>query len=222
MRKIRKCKKNTVLLIFIMIFICVISLYFIGKIIFWEENTSKSPYDEIFVDENNSIALKSLNLSKLQSEILIYISEWKEVYDLLYINLYLNSDLEISTVVFVYQLNDIDNYIGRLEVKCIDEGENWEIMKAQSLYYYDEDKAQNEREVQLEDSFLIEKIQAVVEYIASKEKPRMDIYLIKIKDNNIDIDAHNLENEESQNNWREECLVYQNEDNVFIKSKTDH
>lgn len=78
----RKFTKNKIILISIIIFICIICFCFFGKIIksiFWEENTAKSPYDEKIVAEDNSIVLKSKDLSEIQSEILIYISEWKEV-----------------------------------------------------------------------------------------------------------------------------------------------
>ena len=207
--KKRKSRLGTIILICMIIFICIISFYFTGKIlktVFREENTAKSLFDEIFVDENSSIVLESLDLTEIQSEILIYISEWKEVCGLSYINVYLDSNLEISTVVFVYQLDDIDNYTGGLEVKCTDEGGNWEIVRAESVYYYDEGKSTNSSKIQLEDGLLIQKIQAVVEFIVSKENPRMDLYLIKINGNSIHIDAHNMENEELQNNWREDFL----------------
>lgn len=225
MIKIRKLRINTIIIICMIIFICIIGFYFTSKvikIIFFEENTANSSFDEIFVDDNSSIVLESLDLTEIQSEILIYLSEWKEVCGLSYINVYLDSNLEISTVVFVYQLDDIDNYIGRLEVKCTDKGGNWEIVRAESVYYYDEIKPTNSNKIQLEDSLLIQKIQAVVEFIVSKESPRMDLYLIQINNNSIHINAHNIENEESQNNWREDCLVYQKGSDVFIELKSDN
>lgn len=225
MIKIRKPRINTIIIISMIIFVCIIGFYFTSRVIktiFFEENTAKSSFDEIFVDENDSIVLESLDLTEVQSEILIYISEWKEVCGLSYINVYLDSNLEISTVVFVYQLDDIDNYIGSLEVKCVNEDENWEIVRAESVYYYDEGKSPNNSKIQLKDSLLIQKIQAVVEFIVSKENPRVDLYLIKISGNSIRIDAHNMENKESQNNWREDCLVYQKGSDVFVELESDN
>ena len=116
----------------------------------------------------------------------------------------------------------IDNYIGSLEVKCANEDENWEIVRAESVYYYDEDKSLNNSKIQLKDSLLTQKIQAVVEFIVSKENPRVDLYLIKINGNSIRIDAHNMENKESQNNWREDCLIYQKGSDVFVELESDN
>ena len=127
MIKIRKPRIDTIIIISMIIFVCIIGFYFTSRVIktiFFEENTAKSSFDEIFVDENDSIVLESLGLTEVQSEILIYISEWKEVCGLSYINVYLDSNLEISTVVFVYQLDDIDNYIGSLVVLCQDLAQN--------------------------------------------------------------------------------------------------
>ena len=101
MIKIRKPRIDTIIIISMIIFVCIIGFYFTSRVIktiFFEENTAKSSFDEIFVDENDSIVLESLDLTEVQSEILIYISEWKEVCGLSYINVYLDSNLEISTV----------------------------------------------------------------------------------------------------------------------------
>ena len=70
--------------------------------------------------------------------------------------------------------------------------------------------------------FTQNKIQAVVEFIVSKENPRVDLYLIKINGNSIRIDAHNMENKESQNNWREDCLIYQKGSDVFVELESDN
>ena len=95
-------------------------------------------------------------------------------------------------------------------------------MRAESVYYYDEDKSLNNSKIQLKDSLLTQKIQAVVEFIVSKENPRVDLYLIKINGNSIRIDAHNMENKESQNNWREDCLIYQKGSDVFVELESDN
>lgn len=50
----------------------------------------------------------------------------------------------------------------------------------------------------------------------------MDLYLIKINGNSIRIDAHNMENKESQNNWREDCLIYQKGSDVFVELESDN
>ncbi len=221
MLQIKKSKRKTIIIGCIIIVICMIGFYFAGRVIksiFFEEDTAKSSYDEVFVDENDSIALDSSDFTDLQSEILVDISKWKEVSSLSYINVYLDRDLKISSVVFVYQLEDVDNYRGRLEIKCANEDENWKIVRAESVYAYDESEHLANSNMQLKDSLLSKKIQAVVEYIDSKEKPKMDLYLIQINDNSIHIDAHNQENEESQNNWREDCSVYQEGNDVFIES----
>lgn len=133
--------------------------------------------------------------------------------------MYLDNNLELNTVVFVYQLDDIDNYIGRLEVKCTNEDKNWKIVRAETMYYYDEDKSQKSSERQLEDSLLMQKIQAVVNFIELKEESRLDLYLISINGDSIHIDAHNVENKYTQNNWQENCMIYQNENGVFVESK---
>lgn len=220
MKRISVVKKRKKIII-IIIFICITSFYFgcrFIKFTFWEENTAESLYDENFVLEDNSIELQGSDLTEIQSEILRCVSEWKEVCDLSYINVYLDSNLDLNTVVFVYQLDDIENYIGRLEVKCTNENNSWKIVRAESIYFYDEDKAPNSSENQLEDNLLTQKIQAVVEFIKSKEDPRLDLYLISINGDNIHIDAHNTENENTQNNWQENCIIYQEEGEMFIES----
>ena len=201
--------------------ICIISIYFGAKffiLLFSEEYTAKSSFDEKFVDKDNSIVLKSSDLTEIQSEILYYAShEWKEPFELSYIDLYLDRNLKLSAVLFVYQLNDISNYVGRLEVKCNNDGNTWKIVRAETIYYYDEDQLQNSSEKQLKDDFLMQKIQAVTKFVESKEAPRVDLYLVNLNGNNIHIDAHNVGNENTQNNWRENCMIYQNESGVFIE-----
>lgn len=224
MEKEKNFTIKEIILISLIIFICMISLYFGWKIIkflFWEEDTNKSPLDESFVIADAGIVLKSTDLSKIQSEILTYISEWVKVCDLLYVNAYLDSDLELRSVVFVYRLDVIDNYIGRLEVKCTNENEdeNWEIVRAESIYYYDENQLQNGNENGLVDSLLSQKIQAVVDYIELRGEQRVNLYLLSINGNNVHINAHNMENEDTKNNWQEYCIIYQNENGLYIESK---
>lgn len=224
MEKEKNFTIKEIIMISLIIFICMICLYFGWKIIkflFWEEDTNKSPFDESFVIADAGIVLKSTDLSKMQSEILTYISELVKVCDLLYVNAYLDSDLELRSVEFVYRLDAIDNYIGRLEVKCTNENEdeNWEIVRVESIYYYDENQLQNGNENGLVDSLLSQKIQAVVDYIELRGEQRVNLYLLSINGNNVHINAHNMENEDTKNNWQEYCIIYQNENGLYIESK---
>ena len=67
MIKIRKPRIDTIIIISMIIFVCIIGFYFTSRVIktiFFEENTAKSSFDEIFVDENDSIVLESLDLTE--------------------------------------------------------------------------------------------------------------------------------------------------------------
>jgi hypothetical protein len=61
----------------------------------------------------------------------------------------------------------------------------------------------------------MQKVQAVVNFIELKEEFRLDLYLISINGDSIHIDAHNVENKNTQNNWQENCMIYQNENGSF-------
>lgn len=215
-------KRSTVgmVLFGLLIVICVIGIYF-GyrgiRFLLWEEDTNKSPLDERYVSEDNSIMLASADIAMIQPEILTYALGWEKIRGLSYINVYLDSDLEVSSLVFVYGLEPADEYIGRLEVECdAAEDGNWEIARAESYYNYDKEQSQGNNENELEDGFLAQKIQAITDYIAYRGGQRVDLYLISINGSSVHIDAHNVENESTQNNWREDCTLYQDGNNYLL------
>lgn len=202
----------------IIILISIISIY-VGinmhkflKFLFWEETTPPniSSYDETFI--HDSIVLKSSDLTEMQSEVLSHVlNEWKEVSELSSVYFYLNKELKLIGIVFVYQLRDVNDYDGRLEVQCDIEGKDWKITRAESMYYYDPDEFQNSGGEPLEDALLTHKIQAIAEFIEAKEAPRLELYNVHIYDDNVHIDAHNGENNKDiQNNWHEDCIMNQN------------
>lgn len=207
----------------IIILICIICICLLAKFViylFTDEGRAESPYDETFVTENNCIELNSMDVTGIQTEILNYVSnEWKEITELLYINVYLHRDLQLGTVVFVYELDDVHNYSGRLKVWCNKKEGKWKIMRAESMYYYDEEKHQDDSQKQLKDDLLMQKIQATVEFIELKDEPEMDLYRVDISGDNVHIDAHNKSNE---NYWREYCRIYQKEGKLILKQKEVH
>ena len=184
-----------------------------------EESEKYSAFDEVFINQDSSIALSSSDLAEIQSEVLNYISGWKDVDALLYVNVYLDTDLNLSSIVFAYQLNDVNDYTGRLEVKCDTDGRNWKMLRAESIYHYVENSDKSGDGSILKDMFLEQKILEVVKFIESREEPRVDLYLIKINGDNIHIDAHNVEDNNMDNNWREDCLVHFDEDSIHIETK---
>lgn len=215
-------KRSTVgmILFGLLIVICVIGIYF-GyrgiRFLLWEEDTNRSSLDERYVSEDNSIMLEAADIAMIQPEVLAYISEWEKIRGLSYVNVYLGSDLEVSSLVFVYGLEPADEYIGRLEVKCdAAEDGNWEIARAESYYNYDDEQSQGNHENEWEDGFLAQKIQAITDYIAYRREQRVDLYLISINGSSVHIDAHNVENESTQNNWREDCTLYQDGNDYLL------
>ena len=215
-------KRSTVgmILFGLLIVICVIGIYF-GyrgiRFLLWEEDTNRSSLDERYVSEDNSIMLEAADIAMIQPEILTYVLGWEKIRGLSYINVYLDSDLEVSSLVFVYGLEPADENIGRLEVECdAAEDGNWEIVRTESYYNYDKEQSQGNNENELEDGFLAQKIQAITDYIAYRGEQRVDLYLISINGSSVHIDAHNVENESTQNNWREDCTLYQDGNDYLL------
>ena len=200
----KKLKHRYLLITVLVLLFCASICFFIMAFDFIsnEESEKYSAFDEVFINQDSSIALSSSDLAEIQSEVLNYISEWKDVDALSYVNVYLDTNLNLSSIVFVYQLNDVNDYTGRLEVKCGTDGRNWELLRAESIYHYVENKDTSSDGTTMEDLFLESKILEIVKFIESSEEPRVDLYLIKINGDDIHIDAHNIEDNNTDSNWR--------------------
>lgn len=203
--------------------VCILCIYFAARFaiyLFTDEGRAESPYDETFVTVDNCKELNSMDVTGIQTEILNYISnEWKEITELLYINVYLHRDLQLGTVVFVYELDDVNNYSGRLEVWCNKKDGKWKIMRAESIYYYDEEKHQDGSKTRFKDDLLMQKIQAITEFIELKDKPEVDLYRGRISGNSIYINAYNETEENIENHWTEDCRIYWKEGKFILESK---
>ncbi len=193
--------------IFFFVIVAIFCSYKIFKVFFWEPTTPRSEHDENYVVRSESIILQSTDPNDIQAEVLTYVlNEWKKVDSLYFIAVYLDCDLQLNRIVFKYQLDDVEDHEGRLEVECNNEGQYWEISRAESIYHYEQSPSYNNDYRQVEDTLLSQKIESIVRYIEAKEMPRVDLYRINIDDKNVHINAYNVEDDNSENNWKENCI----------------
>lgn len=207
----------------IIILICIICICLLAKFViylFTDERRYESPYDETFVTVDNCKELNSMEVSGIQDEVLNYVSnECKDISGLSHISVYLDRNLQLVRITFNYELNDVENYEGRLKVNCEKKDEKWKITSAESMYYYDEEKHQDDSQKRLRDDLLMQKIQAITEFIELKDKPEVDLYRVRISGNSIYINAYNETEENIENHWTEDCRIYQKEGKFILESK---
>lgn len=215
-------KKIKMLLLIALVF----PAFIIFCIIIGEEDTAKSKYDERYVAYEDKVKLNSQDFDKLQDEIIDFIKSNNKTTDKLkYINVYLDNELELSRIIFGYELRDIEKFVGIFETQCENENGYWFITRAESTYYYGEDYIEDSTYSYLKEENLEEKINEICAYIESKDKEKVDVYLIQIDGENINIDAHNVGDDNSENNWREDYIISnkmsykvdKQDDNYFVQ-----
>ena len=195
--------------------ICILLLLKIFIYFFWEPDTSGSKYDETFVYMNQNVMLNTLDWKEIQSEVLRRTShEWKKVDSLDHITIYLDSELQLTRIVFTYQLNDIDEYAGELVVICDRSEEHWKILSVDSYYYYGLTSVDNQA---TEDKLFTEKVDAIIRYIKQKDNPSRDIYQIQLFGEDAYIDAYNVQKGDTQNNWSQSCALSENEEEFLYE-----
>lgn len=152
--------------------------------------------------------LNTLDWKEIQSEVLRRTShERKKVDSLDHITIYLDSELQLTRIVFTYQLNDIDEYAGELVVICDRSEEHWKILSVDSYYYYGLTSVDNQA---TEDKLFTEKVDAIIRYIKQKDNPSRYIYQIQLYGKDAYIDAYNVEKGDTQNNWSQGCVLSEN------------
>ena len=186
-KRVEKMKKiiTVVSILLAMIFLILGSIYCI-KYFFWEPSVPySSKYDEQYVTSSeDGVYLISQDILQLQNEILEYARQYKSIDSLSSMKVVLNSDYEITGFDMDFNLDDVDNYWGIMQVCCTKEASQWMVYKADS-YYYEKEEFSNTKCLELCDDSLVNKTDAVTEFIKQNITEKMKRYIIEFRSNEV-------------------------------------
>lgn len=121
---------------YFLIFVIGLILLRIFNFLFVDEKEWESPYDKKLIDNDIILSVENNNVSSIVQSIEQLVLEWTGSNEL--IKIYMNTKKNDNSTTYynlIYDIENIDEYVGLCKVICYYEDGNWVIKNAESNYY---------------------------------------------------------------------------------------